>query len=178
MYPLSVLQTLYNTLVLPHLSYCVLSLGAEVEDIHKLQKKALRIISYSKFRAHTEPICKTLNMLKIKDIYQLSIMKFYYKLVNKKLPHYFDNFTPSYSIGSDHYNLRNPCRQLPKIRHQFPRQSLRYKLIIILNQTPNDIIDLATVSSIQSFSSRIRTTIIDAYNLNCNIDNCFVCNDE
>ena len=30
--------------------------------------------------------------------------------------------------------LRNPCRQLPKINNEFPKQSLRYKLNVVLNE--------------------------------------------
>ena len=38
-------------------------------------------------------------------------------------------------MGATHYNIRNPCRQLPKINHEFPKQSLRYKLNVVLNET-------------------------------------------
>ena len=45
-----------------------LSSGYENEKIFKLQKKAIRIISLAKYNAHTEPLFKTLNLLKINDI--------------------------------------------------------------------------------------------------------------
>ena len=38
-YPEEILLTLYNTLILPHLNYCILLWGANTENIHKLQKK-------------------------------------------------------------------------------------------------------------------------------------------
>ena len=43
-YPLAILKTLYNTLDLPHLNYGILR-GSKTESIHKVQKRALRIIS-------------------------------------------------------------------------------------------------------------------------------------
>ena len=95
-HPEEILLTLYNTLILPQLNYCILLWGANTENIHKLQKKALWIISNSKFIAHTEPICKSLNVLKAQDIYQLAILKFYFKLINNGLPQYFDTFTPTF----------------------------------------------------------------------------------
>ena len=98
-YPEEILLTLYNTLILPHLNYCILLCGANTGNIHKLQKKNLRIISNSKFIAHTKPICKSLNLLKVQDIYQLAILKFYFKLINNELPQYFDTFTPTFSMG-------------------------------------------------------------------------------
>ena len=50
-----------------------------------MQKRALRIITCSKYNAHTMPILKDLNLLKIEDIFKLHQLKLYYKLVNKQL---------------------------------------------------------------------------------------------
>ena len=55
----------------------------------------------------------------------MAILKFYSKLVNDNLPNYFESFTPQFSAGHQQYNFRNPSRLLPKIKHEFPRQSLR-----------------------------------------------------
>ena len=66
-YPQSVLQTLYNTLILPNFNYCILAWGATISEsnpFHLLQKKVLRLISNSNYIAHTEPICKNLRFAK------------------------------------------------------------------------------------------------------------------
>ena len=79
------------------------------------------------------------------DIYYMAILKFYSKLelVNDNLPNYFESLTPQFSAGHQHYNFRNPSRLLPKIKHEFPRQSLRYKLISTLNETSNELLEMA-----------------------------------
>ena len=41
--------------------------------------------------------------------------------------------------------------QLPRIKHEFPKQSLRYKLITTLNTTPNEMIEVAETRSQQNF---------------------------
>ena len=64
----------------------------------------------------------------------MAILKFYSKLINDNLPNYFERFTPQFSAGHQHYNFRNPIRLLPKIKHEFPKQSLRYKLISTINE--------------------------------------------
>ena len=137
-----------------------------------MQKKTLRIISNSKFLAHIEPICKSLNLLKVQDIYQLAILKFYYKLINNVLPQYFDTFTPTFSMSVNHYNLRNPCRQLPKINHEFPKQSLQYKLNVVLNETDSNIISKVTIS-LYEFKLLIKS---NKYKDTCEESNCYVCN--
>ena len=57
--------------------------------IFKLQKKAVRIITGNYYIAHSEPIFKSLELLKIDDIYKLKILKFDYNLTNYCLPYYF-----------------------------------------------------------------------------------------
>ena len=64
----------------------------------------------------------------------MAILKFYSKLVNDNLPNYFESFTLKFSAGHQHYNIRNPSRLLLRIKHEFPRQSLRYKLISTLKK--------------------------------------------
>ena len=71
-YPREILLTLYNTsLILPHLSYCILVWGSKIKNNHPLllfQKKAVRNIANEDYIAHSEPLCKSFNILKISDI--------------------------------------------------------------------------------------------------------------
>ena len=53
--PSGVLQTTYNTLILPHMTYGILAWGRHTNAIHTIQKRAIRIIAASKYNAHTEP---------------------------------------------------------------------------------------------------------------------------
>ena len=76
-------------------------------------------------------------------IYYLSILKFYSKLVNNNLHHYFDSFKPQFANGVLHYNLRHPNMQLPIIKHEFPEQFLRYNLITTLIEMSAETMELA-----------------------------------
>ena len=44
------------------------------------EKKPVRIMSNSEYFAHSEPLFKTLKLLKIEDLYKLKLLKFYYNL--------------------------------------------------------------------------------------------------
>ena len=68
-YPSSILKSIYNTLMLPHLNYCILSWGFQWQEIYLLQKRAIRNIEKAGYRAHTESIFKSLNLIKVQDIY-------------------------------------------------------------------------------------------------------------
>ena len=87
-----------------------ITLGCKYWKYTQIAEKTLRITSNSKFLAHTEPICKSLNLLKVQDTYHLAILTFYFKMINNELPQYFDTFTSTFSMGVNHYNIRNPCR--------------------------------------------------------------------
>ena len=43
----------------------------------KLQKRAIRIITDSKYNSHTEPLLKSLNILKINDIFTIQFLTFF-----------------------------------------------------------------------------------------------------
>jgi hypothetical protein len=81
--PQNILCTVYNSLILCHLNYGKLVWGHTGIRLFKLQKKAMRIISLSKYNSYTETIFKKLKMLKLEDIYKLQQLKFYHKLINK-----------------------------------------------------------------------------------------------
>ena len=50
------------------------------------QKKAIRIITCGKYKSHTEPMFKRLNLLKVDDIFTCQCMSFYHKYVNNNVP--------------------------------------------------------------------------------------------
>ena len=86
--PLNIKIILYNSLMLPHLNYGITLWGFKGEIILKLQTKAPRILSASKYNAHTEPLFKNLKLLKIEHILKLHELKLYYKFIHIRLPVY------------------------------------------------------------------------------------------
>ncbi len=80
---------LYNFMIASHIHYYIIAWGYEFKRITKLHKLALRIISISKYNAHTSPIFKRLKLLKIEDIIKLNKMKFLYKYENRNLLCFF-----------------------------------------------------------------------------------------
>ena len=66
--PSDVLHTLYNSLIMPHFQYCLLTWGSKIRNGHKLhllQKKALRLVDNSHYIAHIDPIFKKIHMVKL-----------------------------------------------------------------------------------------------------------------
>ena len=122
---------------MPHLHYSLLTWGSSIKEkhpLHLLQKKALRKITNNDYIAHTEPIYKELKILKLNDMFAVSVWKFYYKLMNGMLPPYFNFMIPELPNTCNRYELRKPLFRLPLIKHKFAEQSLHYCLIKQLNR--------------------------------------------
>ena len=58
------------------MTYGLLLWGNQVVQVSKLQKKSVRLITGSEYLAHSEPLFKELELLKIEDLYKLKILKF------------------------------------------------------------------------------------------------------
>ena len=74
--PQHIRTIIYNTLILPHLNYCILCWGFKCNRVFALEKKAVRIITCSKYNAHTEPLFKTVKLLKFTDLLKLRELHF------------------------------------------------------------------------------------------------------
>ena len=172
--PTSILRTLYNSLILPHLTYGIILWGKELKRINKLQKWALRTIVNAKYNEHTEPILKRLKLLKAADIYRLAAVKIVHKYRNNKLPLYFngmfDYIQPTHSHNT---RRRNERRDTPTSISA--AQSPRYSIPNVFDQTDVSITSKVTSISIQSVSKLMKNYIINSYNEHCTITNCYIC---
>ena len=83
------MKMVYYSLVYSHLQYCINSWGSASEaTLHPLkiiQKRSIRIITGSKYRAHAEPLFHQLQCLKLNDIYQLEMAKLMYRINNNMI---------------------------------------------------------------------------------------------
>ena len=64
----------------------LLKLVTYLNKIIVMQNKFVRIITRSHYQAHTEPIFKSLMLLKLCDIYKLQISKYVYAFIRNELP--------------------------------------------------------------------------------------------
>ena len=85
---------------------------AEVSSLNKLtllQKKAIRLVTNSRYNSHTDPLFKTTNVMKFDDMVQFVKIDFMHSYCHKYLPASFDNvWTQNCEIDADfNLNLRN-----------------------------------------------------------------------
>ena len=115
--PLKIRKTLYHSLFESHLNFGNLLWGCAqnkfLNKISNLQKKCIRNIALKNFRAHTEPIFKSLNILKLNDKLSYCRSIFMHQYRHGKLPPsfmgIFNETTMSEGVQSRHndYDYRN-----------------------------------------------------------------------
>ena len=133
--PKHILRTIYNSLILPHLQYAVLTWGFKMGRVELLQKRAVRVISNSKYNAHTEPLFKQLNLLKIKYIFELTALKLFYKLKKKYLPVYISGMFQDFSREHDHNTRQHLVLNNVFSSSRYSEKCIRFHLPIIVNNT-------------------------------------------
>ena len=173
--PLHVLRILYNSLIFPHLQYGILTWGFCLGRLQKLQKRSQRIITRSKYNAHTDPLFKSLNLLKLKDLFELSVFKIYFKFTHNLLPVYILNmFTES--IRNHRYNLRTrgPL-EFVNSSTASGEKCLRCYLPNFINNSSSQVLDKINTHSYEGFSFFIKRTTLNSYRIECTVPNCYIC---
>ena len=156
--PLNIRKLLYESLILSHMNYGILLWGFRNQRITKLQKSAVRIITLNKYNAHTEHIFKSLNILKLDDIFKLNQLKFYHKMINSKLPHYFIKF---HLIENRQVHRISNCLRTEKVYHSFSTKCIRFSFPSLINNTETCIVEKVHTHSLNGFATYIKKRLID-----------------
>ena len=171
-----ILKTLYCSLILPHLNYCLLTWGPNAGKILRLQKKAIGVICGSKYNAHTEPLFKKLHLLKINDMYKLKMLIFFYNYQNGNLPTHLQLFDIQTGQEVHNYRTRNSHQiRITPTNTKFADKHIRVAITNVVNGTPDNIITKIHTHSLQGYKRYTKNMIINEYSSECNIPNCYVC---
>ena len=92
----SVSRVLYYSVFYPFLTYGVhvwgLTFPSFLTQLFIIQKKAIRIIAVSEPKSHSEPLFKSLNLLKLNDVIESQILSFVYQRSRRLLPTCFSEY--------------------------------------------------------------------------------------
>ena len=175
-FPSDTLKTIYDSLINCHLLYGIILWGHLSSYITKIQKRAVRIISKSKYNAHTEPIFKKYNILKVNDILKVQEWKFIHHFINNKLPKYFDHFSfPRFTDVHQHNTRNNIAFVTPCLRYNVSTCSIKKRLPSIMNNAHRNLTEKLYSHSINGLVFYLKQTFINSYESTCHIQNCYIC---
>ena len=125
-----------HSLISPHLNYCSIvcgfTSGKNINRIHRLHKRGIRIVTNSSYLSHSLPLFLKMQILPIPELISLetAIFKFMYKFINNLLTCIFnDNFTVNSNIHN--YNTRNA----QKLHLPLNRTSCSQSSMFIMDQS-------------------------------------------
>ena len=152
-------------MIYSQLNYCITTWGnacpTTLEPLFKLQKRAVRIISFSKNRESSSPLFRKLEILKLKDILFLQTAIFMHKISNVNLPpSQIQCYVPASSVHR--YETRYSQQNNYFLTHSNTlsgRKCLRMTGPVVWSQIPNDLKSL----SLGAFKKRIKTYLISNY---------------
>ena len=157
----STLITLYYSMIYPYLTYCVESWGNSaniyIASLVKLQKKIIRIITSSPFRASTEPLFEDLKLLNILQTYKHQIALFMYKFVKGMLPTLFNTMFVRCSEVMSRITRNSQKIYVPLCKTALYKNSIKGQGPIIWNDVGEKIDHRC---SIHTFKKRLKRHII------------------
>ena len=172
--PTKILKIIYTSMILPHFQYAILCWGHSAKKLNKFQKRAVRIITLSKFNAHSEPLLKKLTFLKVTDLYKISSLKLYYKICKHRVPSYFLNFLPCQP--DDVYNTRSSnIQQKHRPKTKTGENCARFTLPHTISLTPDEILNKIQTDTIFVFTRHVKYFYLDSYMSQCTQTECYIC---
>ena len=147
-------QILYGIEVYGHTS------KSNINKIQVLQNRILKILHVKDWFTATNTLHSELCVLKIEDIFKLSLLQFVYKQRNNLLPNVFDNYFKSrqeiHSVNTRYsYKLEEV-----RARNKHGQSTVKYKGAKWFNQLPESICQCNTLSS---FKKRTKSHLINQY---------------
>ena len=134
----SSLLTLYNSLIKPYFTYCVLLWGNSCKSVMNklfmLQKRIVRILSLTGFYSHTAPLFKTLNIMNIYALHSYSVGVFTYKNLHQLFPNDIEPIFTRNTMQRQSINLR-----IPYVKHKSCQSSIKVVGPRIWNLFPTNI---------------------------------------
>ena len=164
----SLLQ-LYHSLVYPYLYYGNIVWGAayksNLKRLNVLQKRIIRIITKSRFDAHTSPLFQKYHLLTLDNIHLYQIGLFMFSVHSNSIPDTFQTMF-SKNFETHHY----ATRQANNYKVYFSRTNiLKFSIVSsgprLWNSFPNE---LKSKQPLSCFKSNLKKHLINSYNTESN----------
>ena len=177
--PFRIRKLIYHSLLESHLHFGSIIYGAtnpkNLGQIETIQRKALRILTRSKYNAHTDPLFKKHNILKLSDLIQLNQTLFVRQFKNGKLPESFFGFFQDIPFNEqksrdDDYNLKQ--------KHATTSALLYFPSCQIIRSWNQNNMLLKSEADIANLKEDFIQKKINSYDEDCVKPNCYMCKQD
>jgi len=135
---------------------------SNLNSLQILQNRAVRILTLSAYKAHSDPLFHSLPILKIADIYKLQIAVFVHKSINRLFPPDLNTFYSHFSFPNarNNYQTRNTIGklELPSFRTE-----IRKCAVLCHGPRISFPIDIKSTASNYQVKKQIKIFLCDQY---------------
>ena len=169
------LETIYYALIQPYITYGILAWGQTINnDNNKIflkQKRAIRTIHKASYNSHTDPLYKSSNILKAKDLFIQHALTFMVDYEKKNLPDSFANFfTHNRDIHPNRVTRQSNQIYITRPRSNFIANLPSFTIPNIWNSWSGEI---DTNKSTNTIKTHIKHKLSQKYLLEVNCTNSF-----
>lgn len=155
-----ILLSLYYAFIHSHLSYCLSSWGntywSHIGHLERLQKQALRLITFNPFLSPSAPIFRSLNILPLRKLVSHKILIIMFRVLNHEL--YISSFSDVLLVNTNNTRFStNRNLLLPKIRTNYGRMTTRFSCVTLWNKLPFDL----KSCTMHSFCKRLKIELLN-----------------
>ena len=138
----------------------VIPYPSNLERMVLMQKRLVRVITCSHYRAHTEPLMLANRLLSLQDINLYIIGIFMYNYVTQKLPQIFENYFQQNKDVHERNTRQADDFHVPFSRLQVRRFSIKIHGSEVWNSFPTYI---KKSTSVMDFKKKLRKYLIDRH---------------
>ena len=163
-----ILVMLYYSLIYPFLTYGLhvwgLTFPSFLTQLFIIQKRAIRIISFSEPKSHSEPLFKSLNLLKLNDVIELQILSFVqHQWSRRLLPPWFSKYL-NFTSSAHSYSTTQSCNRNLYVASvnttSYGLRSLNFTGPRLWNSLPTSI---TNSSSLRIFRKTLKDSMLNCY---------------
>lgn len=153
------LLNLYYAFINSHLNYCITTWGTtyktHLQPLLTLQKRALRIITFSSFQRPSAELFNSLHILNITQLQQYNTLLLIYNIINNLI--ILETFVPLVAQGTRSSNTGNLL--LPKINTNYGKHTLQFNGAQLWNSLPTP---LKALKSLPTFKKHLKSHLLSS----------------
>ena len=162
--PRKILRSIYQTLILPHLTYCcsIWSSASKtaLSKLTVLQKRAIRHICFANYQDSSSKLFSSLQLLKLPDLIHINLVSIIYQAEANTLPNSLSTIFTTNNKMHSHNTRHSSHIHCPPCRTNLIRQNTFNRAIDSWNLWPTSVKDC---HSLPAFRKTIQHNCLQTY---------------
>ena len=136
----------------------------KINKLKILQKRCIRTLMFASHLEHSDPLFKSLKLLKISDLFNRITLIYFYKLSLGNLPTILNHFFDYFSSTHDHITRSENILRIPLVTTtRYGSNSLRVSGALLWNNFYKSVSDKTKISSLSKLKNYHKQSCLENY---------------